>query len=105
VFEFVWSAERCVQGRDPETGDTIWFKDLRKVRRRGEHLSQVLIVDDSPEKVARDYGNVVDVSAWTGFEADNELLDLHSWLKGISRAEDFCSVEKRKWRMGFSDGE
>lgn len=36
-------------GRD-ERQEAYWVKDLRKVKRRGEDLRRVLVVDDSPEK-------------------------------------------------------
>lgn len=42
------------------------MKDLRKVRRLGWALEHVLVVDDTPRKYERSYGNLVAVAPFEG---------------------------------------
>ncbi|PAP74902.1 hypothetical protein B1759_16555 [Rubrivirga sp. SAORIC476] len=97
-FEFVWTRERCTRRLDMETGETVWVKDLKKVKRRGDRLERVLMVDDTPAKLARQYGNLVRVSPYLGAEADDELPDLLSYLLSIRDEPNFRRIEKRGWR-------
>jgi RNA polymerase II subunit A small phosphatase-like protein len=96
--EFVWSVERCTNRRRLEHGDSVWLKDLGKLRRRGESLAAVLVVDDSPEKLARSYGNLVRVEAWLGDPSDGELPLLATYLELLNAVDDVRIVEKRTWR-------
>ena len=73
-----------------------FIKDLRKIRRRKYDLSRVLVVDDSPEKLARNYGNLVRVPPYTG-EADNVLEKLSSFLQELADEPDVRPIEKRGW--------
>jgi RNA polymerase II subunit A small phosphatase-like protein len=72
VPEFVWARDRCVLRFDPETYLSSPIKDLKKVRRAGYDLSRTLIVDDTPAKVARNYGNAIYVRP---YEADDDGAD------------------------------
>lgn len=60
-LEFVWARPRCTVRYDPETRDRYFVKDLKKVRARGYALEHVLVVDDTPQKHQRNYGNLVTV--------------------------------------------
>ena len=95
---FVWSSERCTMRLHPETGEHYWLKDLKKVRRAGYRLERVLALDDSPEKLARHYGNLVRVRPFTGSEDDTELTRLLRFLEQIRHQPNFRRVEKRFWR-------
>ena len=53
------SRERCIQRFSGESQELDYVKDLKKVSRKGYHLDRVLIVDDSPEKLERNYGNAI----------------------------------------------
>lgn len=97
-LRFLWSMERCTQRRDPESFETIWLKDLAKVKRLGYSLPQVLIIDDSPEKLSRHYGNLIRVRPYLGDRQDSELLELLPFLSWLRSADDFRRVEKRAWR-------
>ena len=101
---FVWSRDRCTPWTDPETRDTCFLKDLRKVKQKGFDLRRVLIVEDTPGNVRRHYGNAVYVSSWTGDTADRELENLASYLVLISAAENVRSLEKRGWRQRAGGG-
>ena len=58
-LEFVWSRERCIQRFDGELQETYFVKDLKKVQRMGFDLDRILVVDDTPKKVERNFGNAI----------------------------------------------
>lgn len=99
-FEFFWSRARCTRVFDGETMEYEWVKDLKKVRRQGFDLQRVLVVDDTPKKLSRNYGNLVRIPEFTGDLADEELLHLAEYLTGIKDVENFRDLEKRCWRSG-----
>jgi RNA polymerase II subunit A small phosphatase-like protein len=95
---FVWTRDRCTLRVDPETREEIWIKDLKKIKRKGYDLDRVIMVDDSPEKLARNYGNLVGVRPYFGDLADNELALLGEYLRMLASTENVRSIEKRNWR-------
>lgn len=95
---FVWGRDRCTRGLDPERQSGEWLKDLRKVKRLGYDLRRVLIVDDTPRKVARHYGNAIYVRPFVGDEADEELRGLAQYLPTLLDTADVRRLEKRDWR-------
>lgn len=105
-LKFVWGRSRCTQRRDYSGGlysfgggDNYWVKDLKKVRNAfGVPLEQILIIDDSPEKAERNYGNWVPVRPFHGAQEDNELELLKNYLPDLSPHENVRKVEKRRWR-------
>ena len=80
---FIWSRNRCTQKTDWETRESIFVKDLKKVKRLGYDLGRILIVDDSPEKIYRNYGNHIHVEPFIGDPNDNELYFLQKYLKSV----------------------
>jgi RNA polymerase II subunit A small phosphatase-like protein len=97
-WQFVWARDRCIQRPDPETMEINYLKDLKKVARLGYALERILFVDDSPEKLSRNYGNAVYVKPFVGAADDAELPLLLSYLNSIRDTENFRSLEKRGWR-------
>jgi len=97
---FVWSRERCTRRTDAETGQLRYLKDMKKVRRRGYALAQVLMVDDDPAVLARSYGNLVRVVPYDGSDRDAELRQLLPYLRQLLRAPDVRKIDKRAWRTG-----
>ena len=97
---FLWARDRCTRRFNAELQAHYWVKDLKKVKRAGFELERVLVVDDSPEKLERNYGNIVVVSEFIGDPADRELLDLASYLSGLAEEKDFRRIEKKAWRQG-----
>ncbi|MFO1021593.1 MAG: HAD family hydrolase [Planctomycetales bacterium] len=95
---FVWGRERCVRRIDPERFQTYFVKDLKKVRRLGYSLARVLFVDDTPQKLERNYGNAVYVSEFQGDPEDRELVKLETYLRSLAEVEDVRRIEKRGWR-------
>ncbi|MBX3072862.1 HAD family hydrolase [Candidatus Obscuribacterales bacterium] len=97
-LQFVWSRERCTIRRDFDTGGYYPAKDLQKVRRRGRLLKRILIIDDEPIKLRKNYGNAIYVRPFEGGRIDSELDLLSAYLKTISLSDDVRSIEKRGWR-------
>lgn len=95
---FAWSSRRCTRRFDADTGELYWLKDLKKVKRIGFPLGRTLMIDDSPEKLERNYGNHLCVLPFEGDPADRELLDLLPYLDWIRTQDDFRTIEKRDWR-------
>ena len=100
-LEFVWSRERCVQRFDPEWHSYYFVKDLKKVKRRGYDLGRVLIVEDTPQKVERNYGNAVYVTPYFGSDEDSELDRLGMYLESLRSIPNVRNVEKRNWKRRF----
>lgn len=94
---FAWSRERCTYRLDRELAEPVWSKELRKLWRRGYPKQRLVVVDDSPEKLLRSYGNHVLIPAWLGSSDDNALLRLPQFLCQLSQAPDVRTVEKRRW--------
>ena len=96
-LEFVYARRKCVQRFDPESQDYFYIKDLRKVRPRGFVLEDVIILDDTPQKLIRNYGNLVRVSEWLGDPADRELAYIQALLLELKTVPNIRKVEKRGW--------
>ncbi len=94
--QFVWCRERCVRRLNPETLEVEFVKDLKKLRRLGWDLASVIVVDDSPEKLSRNYGNLVRVQPYAG-GMDDVLELLAGYLATLSEEHDVRRIEKRGW--------
>jgi RNA polymerase II subunit A small phosphatase-like protein len=97
-FEFTWGRERCTRVFDAFSYSESWVKDLKKLKRRGYSLGRVLMVDDTPAKLRRNYGNLVRVTEWLGSPEDEELRNLGRYFVKIHSTPSFRAVEKRGWR-------
>lgn len=103
-FSFVFSDGNCTRryvesfGGMYATGGWVNTKNLKKLKRKGYDLRRVLMIDNSPEKLQKNYGNLVQVSDFTGNPEDSELLDLPFFLEKIKGQPDFRIIEKRRWR-------
>jgi Dullard-like phosphatase family protein len=97
-LEFVWARNRCVRRFDPKMFEQYFIKDLKKVRRLGYSLDHILMIDDTPKKLMRNYGNLVRVSPFEGDRRDEELLDLMPYLEELKSTKDIRSLEKRGWK-------
>lgn len=98
-LRFVWSCDRCTRRLHPETQDHYWVKDLKKVKRAGFALERVLMIDDTPAKLERNYGNHLRVRPFEGRPDDTELRDLLPFLARLRAVENMRAVEKRHWRL------
>ena len=86
---------------DPERREKVWVKDLRKVKRKGHDLDRVLIVDDEPAKLTRNYGNAIYVTPFEGNPNDSELPLLLKYLERLWHTRNFRAIEKRGWPSQF----
>ncbi len=96
-LEFVYARKRCVQRFDPERQDYFYIKDLRKVKPRGFLLADMIILDDTPQKLVRNYGNLVRVTEWLGDRGDRELAYIQALLLELKDVPNIREVEKRGW--------
>jgi RNA polymerase II subunit A small phosphatase-like protein len=74
--KFSWAVDRCVQRVHPQSNGYVYIKDLRKVQSQGYEVENILIVDDSPEKIARQPRNHLVIKPFLGQADDTELLTL-----------------------------
>lgn len=98
---FVWALDRCTHGLRGDSPEMQPLKHLAKVRRRGYALERVLMVDDSPEKLVRSYGNLVQIRPFQGEPEDQELRYLMPYLLELKTEPNIRAVEKRGWRRRF----
>jgi len=98
-LEFVWANSRCRRRYDPERQHHYEIKDLKKVKKRGYSLCHVLMLDDSPEKLQRNFGNHLQLKPFEGDPLDQELLDVLPYLEWLSKEDDFRAIDKRSWRQ------
>lgn len=80
--KFAWSVSRCIQRIDAKSNGYVYVKDLRKVQKFGYSTQEILIVDDSPEKIARQPKSHLHVSRFIGNRDDTELLRVMRILQG-----------------------
>lgn len=97
-LEFVWASDRCTPTRIFENDSWCHAKPLKKLKRRGYDLARVLVVDDSPAKHTRNYGNLVQVAPFMGDPNDDELSHLAQYLTQLAAIADVRNIEKRQWR-------
>lgn len=104
VFKFVWARDRCTQRFNPDHQAHYWIKDLRKVKRCGFDLRQVLVVDDTPQKLEKSYGNHIAIHEYTGDPSDQELRALAVYLTHLAPHANYRTIEKRRWRSKVGSG-
>jgi carboxy-terminal domain RNA polymerase II polypeptide A small phosphatase len=68
--KFLWSERHCFR---PSTGESS-IKDLRALGRLGYLPEEILVVDDSPEKIRLQPENLVHIKPYDGQLDDRELL-------------------------------
>ncbi|MEM1007640.1 MAG: HAD family hydrolase [Myxococcota bacterium] len=96
-LSFVWSRSKCTTKFDEETWKTAYIKDLKKVKRLGYLLEQILIIDDSPKKLQRNYGNLIRIKPFEGDSRDDQLFALIGYLQQLRSVENVREIEKRGW--------
>ena len=102
-LEFVWSNKRCTKRKNLETWDEYWVKNLNKVKKQGYNLESVLMIDDTPHKLSKNYGNYIQVSPFEGADCDDELLLLVQYLPSLFDAENVRTIEKRGWKKNLQN--
>jgi carboxy-terminal domain RNA polymerase II polypeptide A small phosphatase len=107
-LEFVWGRNRCTYCLDAFSFEDAGYSDfqshyffikvLKKVKKRGFKLEKVLIIDDTPSKAKRNYGNVIYPQEYMGEADDNELKLLLAYLLQLKDVDNVRAIEKRNWR-------
>jgi TFIIF-interacting CTD phosphatase-like protein len=95
-LKFVWSSNKCIPKRNFDTDEFYYVKDLKKVKTFGYDLANVLMIDDSPEKLERNYGNLVRILPFHGDPADTSLKNILPFLESLKDVPDVRKVEKRR---------
>jgi len=95
---FIWTRDHCALVPNYALGEQVMVKTLAKLKRYGYQLEQILVIDDSPEKHIRNYGNLIIVSPFIGNPKDRELLLLLPYLETLRNVENVRTIEKRHWR-------
>lgn len=104
-LQFFWSCNRCTRKFDPQTYQYFWIKDLKKVKRRGYQLESIIMVDDTPQKLIRNYGNLVRVPPFEGDQSDDLFDYLYPYLLGLKNVSNVRAVEKRGWLKNMQNKE
>ena len=97
-LEFIFTRERCLFKRNLDLDIIETFKPLKKVKRKGFSLNNVLIVDDIAETFKYNYGNAILVKKYQGEATDIELFLLLKYLEIISTEENMRIIDKRHWK-------
>ncbi len=112
-LDFLWARSRCtVSSQSYNSFDIysynqpyqIYIKNLNKLFKRGYNKAHTLILDDSPEKVQKNYGNWIPIKEFKGKD-DCDLLFLIDYLKVIKDVENVRVIEKRNWKQGIVNKE
>jgi len=74
--QFSWSVSKCVQRIDPKSNGYVYVKDLRRLMKHGYAVDEILMLDDSPEKLQRQPARHLHVPPFTGDPGDAALLDV-----------------------------
>ena len=82
---------------EDETSRTRAFSNATAVSKMIVPL-RILIVDDTREKVCRNYGNAIYVTEFIGSNTDEELPQLARYLIHLRSEPNFRRIEKRGWR-------
>lgn len=100
---FVRSRLDCTRRYDRDMQEFYFIKDLGKLAKRHD-LNGVIMVDDTPRALMRNFGNLVRVKKYAGEEIDDELALLETYLAWLVEQPNVRSVEKRGWRDGTISG-
>lgn len=83
-LKFAWGGARCIH----RSSGISNIKDLRKLRRFGYWPYQILMIDDSLEKVCRQPKSLVKVEPYDGSLEDNGLLNIIDELESKRKQFD-----------------
>ncbi|MCO7225819.1 HAD family hydrolase [Pleionea sp. CnH1-48] len=96
-LEFIWARKRCTLRFDPIHYEYFYLKNLKKLKRRGELLEQIIMVDNTPRKLMKNYGNLVAIPSFEGESDDEALLYLSHYLRILANASNVRVIDKRGW--------
>ena len=73
------------------------IKDLSFTKRKGYDLSDVLIVDDNKDGLARNPDNLIKIEPFYTDSSDREFVKLMKYLDTIKNAPDVRTIDKTEW--------
>jgi len=99
---FVYAIDRCVHkvvsaGPWSMGGHIEYIKDLKKVKKYGYARENILVVDDTPSKWQRDYGNLIRIPPFEGERSDLYMKKLMSYLDTLKDLDNVRTIDKRGW--------
>lgn len=101
-LKILLTSSHCIRRFDHDLGYHYTVKDLRKMKKKtGFSLESIIMVDDSKEKLERNYGNVILVNEFTGQEGDEELSKLLKYLEVVGGAENVRQIDKLHWSKKY----
>lgn len=89
---FSWAASKCVQKVDPRTNGYVYVKDLRKAMKYGYAADEIIMIDDSPEKLQRQPTRHLCLTPFTGDPLDTELLGVIERIKAMAGIQSLLNV-------------
>ena len=81
---FSWAVSKCVQKVDPKSNGYVYIKDLRKALKHGYAADEIIMIDDSPEKLQRQPTRHLCLTEFTGDPCDTELLGVIERVKAMA---------------------
>lgn len=81
---FSWAVSKCVQKIDPKSNGYVYIKDLRKAIKHGYAADEIIMIDDSPEKLQRQPTRHLCLPAFIGDPLDRELLGVIERIKTMA---------------------
>src|SRR6185436_18028359 len=91
-FAVIWGRSRCSVKRNRESDTYFYEKRLDKLKKQGYRLESILLVDDSAEKAACNYGNAIYIKEYDGDPNDTELLALLDYLISLKQVENVRKI-------------
>jgi Dullard-like phosphatase family protein len=98
-LKFLYGRTKCTLTFLWDQNEYVYVKNLSKLKKKKYSLEKVLIIDDSPEKLKRNYGNHIRVEPFMGANDDIELFQLIKYLEKIKLSDNVRLIEKRLWRV------
>ena len=98
-LEFLWSVEHCTDPPESEGCHDYKIKDLSKVCDLNFGLNNIVMLDDTAEKLRFNKRNLIHIRPFFGDQTDCELLHLIKYLEKIRLVDDIGNQNKQNWRQ------
>ena len=101
-LKFLRTVEHCTRFSQGLDKPVVHVKDLSQL---STPLDNIVMIDDSPEKLQVTPGNLVAVRPYYGEHEDDELQRLTNYLNSIKGQPAIGHLNKQDWREHVSAGE
>ncbi len=102
---FLWSAKQCSDPSEFGILSDYKIKNLSKIGDYNIDLKNVVMVDDTAEKLCLNQQNLIHIKPFFGDPEDCELFHLIEYLDGIKLAKEIGYLNKRNWRFELGNNE